>query len=114
MEGEIPAESVGHSGLSPASSKWGGIYSYQPSVWGTLHALILQRGVDALRVSKVQGHATLEMVRAGLVRQQDRAGNDAAYAAVQRGCRAYKASRRALAELHEARAGAYTKLVVGI
>ena len=83
-------------------------------VWGTLHALVQQRSAGATKCTKVKGHATVQMVHDGQVRAQDTRGNSKADAAVHCGFLSYSISRRALAELNEARARSFSMMVVAI
>jgi hypothetical protein len=83
-------------------------------VWGLLRNMLTQRGPRATEITKVKGHAAMAVVQSGQVHGQGRAGNNAADAAVAQGLRSYKASRRAIADLHEERARDYTKLDASI
>ena len=83
-------------------------------VWGALRIMVQQRGVAASRCSKVKGHAAAEMVQAGQARDQGMRVNNAADDAVNRGFVSYPNSRRALADLHDAKAQSYAELAVAI
>ena len=45
-------------------------------LWDTYHAHVQTKGVHAVRISKVKGHATQDMIEDQTVRQIDKDGND--------------------------------------
>ena len=54
-------------------------------LWQAFTNMVSQRGPETIAISKVKGHATEAMVQAGEVRQADKAGNDSADVAADRG-----------------------------
>ena len=45
-------------------------------LWGTYHDHVKAKGVHAIKISKVKGHATQDMIEDKTVRQVDKDGND--------------------------------------
>ena len=56
-------------------------------LWHIYHQHVVAKGTQAIRITKVKGHATGAMVTAGQVRPQDKEGNDQADAAADEGVR---------------------------
>ena len=71
--------------------------------------MTIARGPQSVKVEKITGHATHEMVAEGSVRPGDKAGNDQADAAAARGSKAEQSSLHSLTQLFAKRQFAHQK-----
>jgi len=97
---------------SPYKKKWSQIKD--GDLWELFANLVKQRGPKSVRITKVKGHATKEMVEEGRVKAIDKEGNDKADEAAEMGATTGQGKLRSLAEIYSWRHAMYRKLMARI
>ena len=80
-------------------------------LWQQFYNFVLHKSPKAIKLTKVKGHATKDMVEAGEVREPDRRGNDEADAAAGRGSKDAQPQLQALAGIYNYRHKLYKKFM---
>ena len=83
-------------------------------LWELYHRCVVANGEHAIRISKVKGHATWEMVKKGQVRDRDKWGNDEADAAAERAVHLFAPAMVKVGARLAARQARYTQLLVAV
>ena len=83
-------------------------------LWEHTQKMVAAKGAKSVRVQKVKGHATEDMVAAGQVRERNKRGNDNADQAAGKGARDEQSGLHSLTQMYAERHAAYRKLMARI
>ena len=81
---------------TPYKKKW--MQIRDGALWELFEQIVKQRGPKSVRIAKVKGHATQEMVDEGKVRAEDKEGNDKADEAADMGATTSQGKLKLFAE----------------
>ena len=90
--------------------KRGWAHTRDGDLWDIFADLVRDRGPETVKISKVKGHATEEMVSEGKVKAEDKEGNDKADEAADQGATKSQGKVQKFAELYAWRQGMYRKI----
>ena len=97
---------------SPYRRKWA--QDKDGDLWEIFANIVEARGAHTVRLAKVKGHATVEMVESGQVDEEQKYGNDNADAAADNGATVSQKLTYAMARHYSFRHHFYRKLMVRI
>ena len=97
---------------TPYKRKWA--QTRDGDLWQLFEKLVKQRGPETVKITKVKGHATEEMVEQGKVEAEDKAGNDMADQAADQGATKSQGRLQVFASLYAWRQGRYRKMMARI
>ena len=80
-------------------------------LWGSFQKAVAAKNPEAVKLTKVKGHATSEMVQQGAVRFDDKHGNDQADIAAEKGATLVQPMVRHFARFYEKRHSEYVKFI---
>ena len=83
-------------------------------LWGSIEEAIKEKGPQTVKITKVKGHATDEMVAEGKVREEDKEGNDKADKAADKGAEETDNIAAAIGFVYARRHKLYKKLMTRI